>query len=571
MFGILFFLHFKVKDFFGKEYFMSILYNKANPNKLDVKKKFFEIHYQVQPEYDGFVFIYSKKRGNKLTQVRYCKTSELSKVIFKELTFGKSNYYITTNRFKDNNRNTSSLFGFSNIVVDLDVHLQVSERFHWAKEDFKLRESMIEKCAKVIQNELTLDGDIPCPNTIIYTGRGLQLWWALEPIHAKCKKMYQYVCEHILNRIEEIVKGTPSLECVRLDRPVTTRMAGVVRLPGSFNTATGRYGKIEILHDEQVSLPEFYQELWNKESACPVSNAFFCSHGKGDFVERARERFRMIIELIQYRQENGIQATEERRDLCLFVICNALLTAGFEKDDVMDQLLSVNQLFLNPMPEYQITSFMQTSMRKKGYFLKNETIINMLEISKTEQELFNFMPNKIRVATKEERKKKKEAKEERDSMIRKLCQEGFNKKQIAQQVGCSDATVRRVLKNSRMKTAQEKHLGKICRDIKKGLSVEEIVKKHGVSKTYVYNAAERMLKAEEKRNRQILEMRMLKAEQAEKQLEKAKTKKQWEKALAKVKKTNMQLEFAVARIMITGASYAPYSPPPDSINRQKCI
>ena len=71
-----------------------------------------------------------------------------------------------------------------NIVIDIDCH-----KYGISKKD---RDNEIEKCEVYLRELFDNSLELPSPNTIVKTGRGLQLWWAIKPLSAaKLKNIYK--------------------------------------------------------------------------------------------------------------------------------------------------------------------------------------------------------------------------------------------------------------------------------------------------------------------------------------------------------------------------------------------
>ena len=470
----------------------------ARPSKWDEMKRFLTTHYSVDPEYRGTVGIYTKRagvRGGKFSLVRFYHADEVWKAI-DELKFCKTNYYITANRFKDGKASMGSLFGFSNIVLDIDIH-----NGDWAAA-FCRRKPILESLEFFLLEGFRDDPEYPAPNTIVRTGRGIQLWWALEPIHAGCRNMYLYVAERLMDRAQEIIDGTPSLEGLcKVDRAATKRMAGLFRMPGTFNTKSGRRGTFDVMHEDRISLPDTYCEMWERYGKENLKPGWTRAKGRPDsFLPIAAARDDALHALVRLRREGGVEPGDELRDLTMFVLCSSWLSAGRDMEFVKGRLASLNNEFVQPMPEHEYLAYMSTAARKKGYLISNKWIISQLGITEEEQEAIGLHEPGMSLEQREERsKKRKESDAARDEQIVRLCREGFGKKEIAEQVGCSAQTVSRVLKKKKLLTSKEALHNKVIAALKRGTPIKKILKKYGVSKSTVYELAKAVCLAAQKR------------------------------------------------------------------------
>ena len=82
-------------------------------------------------------------------------------------------YYIMANTNCGVSRKAEGLFTLQNIVIDIDCHN--TEVSPWERDD------IFEKLSWRLAEEK--DTDIPSRTSIVWTGRGLQHWWALRPVH----------------------------------------------------------------------------------------------------------------------------------------------------------------------------------------------------------------------------------------------------------------------------------------------------------------------------------------------------------------------------------------------------
>lgn len=477
-------------------------------------KRFFEVHFAVDPEYCGYVSIWTKKSKQKkggFSLVWRCRADALG-TILDGLTFGRTNYYITANRFKNGSRTTGSLFGYSNIVVDIDIHKRKAENIDMDGLLMRLEYFMLDAFS---------GPDLPMPNTVVHTGRGIQLWWALDPVHSHCNKMYLYVAGRLMDRVEEVIDGTPSLKGMcKVDRAATKRIAGVFRLPGTFNSCAQKNGSFTIYHDKQIDLPDTYGEMWRKdteERGIPARKWWGWAkgdHRPDEFQPVATDRERYLSELVQLRKKDG--AEEEMRDLFLFVLVNSWLTAGVNEDVAVAKADNLNRQFLHPLPEKTYLAYLSTSLRKKGYFLSNAWILSALGITEEEREKIGMHKGgKTLAERKKEAKERREAKRARDEeAVRLTGDKHMDKKGIAAKLGCSPQTAARILKKMHVISPKEANRNKAIAALKRGTSITHVMEKYKLSKSTAYRLLKVIREATAKRKARAEEIIRQKQEKA---------------------------------------------------------
>ena len=107
-------------------------------------------------------------------------------------------YYITANSVSGVRRVTEDVFGLHNIVVDIDCHEE-------GARSMELLAAFIWRCGRDLWN---ID-ECPEPNSIVFSGRGVQLWWAIEPASAKIQYWYKRMQAWILDALQGVLDEYP--------------------------------------------------------------------------------------------------------------------------------------------------------------------------------------------------------------------------------------------------------------------------------------------------------------------------------------------------------------------------
>lgn len=447
-------------------------------NGIDKLYKFLEIHMGRDDGYYGYYPVYSRPICNgRLLNIRQIGFIDSQDSIRSIKTFGNlrqhMDYYIVANSFKSPKfRRAVNVHSLTNIVVDIDVHHA---------------RGGIKGCRDVIMQRLDAllylifvkkPIGLPCPNTVVHTGRGIQLWWTIKPLSAKkLKYIYKGIQEYLFTALEkEINSADPELkEYVLLDISASKKMSGLFRLPGTWNTRSKTYGDFWILHDNKLDAAKLYFALHPATGKPYIKykkkkkqgNPVFRKNNYGNHIDN------MIRGLIELRRSAG-EMEDGYRDLYCLIVLSAYLSNDTPEDEAWNRVVALNNSFKNPLPEKELRSYMSTAMRKK-YRYRNETIIGYLGIDDEEQKALGFYPANVhyyeeRQKARERGQKRRKMKEKRDIKIIELFAKGVLQEKIAELVGCAQSTVSKILKAAgitKKKTGIKKAVTILCQKAKK--------------------------------------------------------------------------------------------------------
>lgn len=415
-------------------------------------KKFIQMHFSPNEDIFSFINIGSKYTDRKIVIDKNGKITNRARGVYtchclknsniEQLDKTKSfrnffvsmspykDYYITANGFKNSRvRNTDSVFTLHNIVIDIDCH----------NPSISIKEmDMAISSFLYFFEDLYNVPDFPTPNTIVNTGRGIQIWWAINPLSYKLKDVYNAVRNDIIKKIEEMFKSVETLKILKLDKTASKNYCGYYRFPGSYNSKVGRQSSFSFYSEEYLDLLEYYKKIEN-----PIYEKIVNKKGLFNLdIYRENVLYRLIS--LRNHECNGY------RDLMALILCNAYLSCNRTEDEAKEAVLRLNQEFSVPMPENKLLSYMSSSFRKY-YKFTNKKIIEILDITDEEQKKLNFYSNETVKKAKEEKRKIKRS---RNQQIIILFLQGLTQIEIASLVGCSQPTVCRVIKkyNSTLKS-----------------------------------------------------------------------------------------------------------------------
>lgn len=441
----------------------------------------------IQATREGFLegdwsFLAQKTRGNCYF-TNPLRTSHLGYGCDRLRLANRCNVYITANAFSSNQGHKAQyLFAMHNLVADIDCHAgNISEA---------ARKRQIENLVHAVKHSYS-DYALLEPNFIVYTGRGVQFWWHHEGLSVRSNmwtwesvaRRIQVCLETILCDLgDDPVDGCSNL---KLDSQASFNPAGLYRLPGTVNQATG-----EAVHYETCSTHTYtLAELKEFRAEIPIVPKPFVPNTIKDTRTWGRQMLDKVVALRAYRDA---PVGEELRNNFCFVFHCLMRTAGYGKDYSRQQTSDFNDGFKQPLREGELRSSLSATAHK-DYRLSTKAIIRILEITPGEQKALGIGCNlkklqrqeRIEQAKKEKAKLEAEVvrqykaglptteisrglnisrtyiskivkeagvenpKAERDRQIIKLRQDGWMIAQIAEKVGCSDRTVFRVLENAK--------------------------------------------------------------------------------------------------------------------------
>lgn len=278
------------------------------------------------------------------------------------MTQRRKAYYVTANQISGVVRDGSALFALCNLVVDLDCHT----------------DTMTASPDEVWQL-LQRDGDYPEPTGVVWTGRGLQLWWHIEAVSVKCRKVYTEVQNGLENAIQAILDDYPHTAAGwTVDRATGATLVGWKRFPGSYNYRTGRYGDFEVLHTDTYTLTDLLEALGPLQA--PKAKAVYIETPL--MVQAAGEnRLQRLAAWAEGRQWSIIG--HRNTFLC---ICGSLLVAA-DPQNARKRLEDINAKLVPPMSAAEVITVFR-GCTKARYRWRNSTIAKRLGM--TDQEMADF-------------------------------------------------------------------------------------------------------------------------------------------------------------------------------------
>ena len=322
--------------------------------------------------------------------------------------------------------------------------------------------------------ELAEKEEIPKPTMISDSGRGLHVYWRIKNAPYGALNTWQELQDMLYYKLKKY----------GADRKATDG-ARVLRLPNTINSKNNAICRVLYIDDEieytMYDLREKYLSYNHKkiiaaakkENNKVITNSFFNSYSL--HIARAED----LITLCELRKYNVIGC----RNMILhcFTYWKGIYIRDLE--ELENQVKELNNNFIEPLKESEVRAIIRCipkaiekfiayeqgirtgekkrvtkGMRdKEGYWYKNETLIERLEITEEEQSKLKTIigtrikydrNNKRRTPRNEEGLTPREQqKKEKEKQIKDLINKGFNMNQVAKELGVNRSTISRSYKH----------------------------------------------------------------------------------------------------------------------------
>lgn len=370
---------------------------------------------------------------------------------------------------------SSDILAYRTIVLDFDGHDCTDQYGQKQEMPPEWTEQLCDDFAKILIRGCDENGEIIAPilpDSVVKTGRGLQLWFTFNPVMFPARKMVESVAKALCDIYKNVGKKfAPDLE---LDRASSLDLSGFKRMPGSFNSAakykiTKRNGKGNSLQTiEQMmsalSLPVYKKEdiaafrtkLKGKEHAVTTTDEVsskrltsICSNKSRKNNPAIKNRAYKFIKLFIKEAEGRC---ESDRNVFLFMAGTIALEAG---KNVVDFLKALNSSFTEPLSVREVEKTARSASSGK-YHYTTLRIANTLGF--TEDNLNKYdLSAKGRWITNEERAKaRRKKREKKKKIIIELLSDGLSITETARKANVCRKTVRDIRKEINTKLDEKR-------------------------------------------------------------------------------------------------------------------
>ena len=294
----------------------------------------------------------------------------------KDLDMRDENIYITLNTFYKPCRRLENIKELNTLFIDLDYY-----------KTGKTKDQVLMDLEKNYFNQ-----SIPIPNYVIDSGRGMYLIWIINAVPSKALPLWKAVQEYLYNQLKYFGADRQALDATR-----------ILRVPGSINskskTVVNILDEYEYIYDLREIQNGFLPELkpYEKKKGRP---------SKINYIYRERSlyygRIQDIIKLCELREYD----LKGHRELILFLYRYYLCSFTEDIEKALNDALELNSMFRKALSEREVIRATRSAERcyldkNKQYKYKNETLIELLEITEEEQKYM------IIIISKEEYKRRK--------------------------------------------------------------------------------------------------------------------------------------------------------------------
>lgn len=320
------------------------------------------------PEYKGLVTIVRRPKGTSTMEtVASVPAEEAGEWLSRMHVSANADYYITKAQFKAAQTwDTGELFALNAIWVDIDAHEKASNCPN------------PEDALSLLSQGLEIWTELPEPNIVVYSGRGFHLIWLIGQCAASLGFMASEISKHIGNAIQNLLTDLQIIG-YSVDSGYCSNIAGLTRIPGTFNTHANNYCTCEIRHSVRMSLVEEYKDLqfYSKKS---IATSEPCHRYMPTSAQAAGElRVNALLKLLELRTN-----WEGYRDYFLLILFSACQMAGYPKEEALRLVLKANTQLKPALSECEVQSLLSTAV-KKHYKMKNAYIITTLDLTADEQ------------------------------------------------------------------------------------------------------------------------------------------------------------------------------------------
>ena len=348
----------------------------------------------------------------------------------KETDLTGENIYITLNTFYKPCRRLECIKELNFVYIDLDYY-----KTKYTKEQ------VIMNLESNYFNKI-----IPATNYIIDSGRGLALLWNINKVPSQALPLWKAIQEYLYHQLKEFGADRQALDATR-----------ILRVPGSINskskTVVSIIDEYDYIYDLREIQKEYLPELKPKEKKKGRPK-------KVNYVYRERSLYYARIQDITKLCELREYDLRGHREIILFLYRYYLCSFTEDVQKALEDVLELNSMFIYPLKEKEVIRATRSAEKcyldkNKEYKYKNETLIDLLEITEYEETQMStiiskgeykrrdrvYQKNKYQRKLKSEGKiSEKEKLSQRRAKIKDLLAEGLKQKDICSQLNISKDT-----------------------------------------------------------------------------------------------------------------------------------
>ena len=307
--------------------------------------------------------------------------------------FDKEDVYISMSTFYKPMRRIENIKELTCNFIDLDTY---NTKFTKTQILMNLEENYFNR-------------SIPIPSLIIDSGRGLTLGWTIERVPYMALPLWKAIQEYLYSQLKDFGADRKALDATR-----------VLRVPGSINSKSGTRVKILEKYDYVYTLREIQREfLPDLDENRPNKKG---RPKKIVYVHRERSLYQgRILDLVKLCELRNYDV-KGQREIILFLYRYYLCYFYEDEQKALEDVLELNKEFIQPLSEKEVIRATGSAekvfkAKDKQYKYKNETLIELLEISDYEQ-------THMKIIIGKEEYKRRDREYQKNKYLEKLKSEG---------------------------------------------------------------------------------------------------------------------------------------------------
>lgn len=431
-------------------------FNNISTNRIGQAIKYLRLVHDID---DGFITLAVKEEQKEWQQYHY-KKEIIEDNIFKALGLDLDTY-MSVNSFYVPKRSSECVRCINSLYVDIDDHtnnkVNMDSVLYFLEEDFFNRE-------------------IPEPNLVIKTGRGLALYWILENLPKQGLPLWTLIQEQLYKKvkgIEDYIKDI-AVDSATLD------VSRVLRIPGSKNTKSNTLAKIYSYSNEKYRLDEIVQGYFPeleviKENKKKNKTKLTNSQKKiVYFYSVYNLHYSRLMDIVKLQQLREGKCKGQRELICfLYRYYNCLYVKDYEL--AAQNTLEFNNNFKEPLSYAEVLKATKRAeeayeewlknepvvkngriYKRGGYNYTNKKLIELLQITPWEQKQLQtiiskeekYKRNNIKRTPRNEKglTMREQSKAEKVQAVKHLYNQGYKQCEIAEQLGVAKSLVSMYLK-----------------------------------------------------------------------------------------------------------------------------
>lgn len=402
---------------------------------------------------DGYIQIFNIDKDKNI-KIYNTNINGLREIV--EEVKDKEDFFITPNTFYKPQRQVNNIRQFRALFIDID-NCEGDKHFI-AYKLFELAEKNI----------------IPSPTMIVDSGRGIHVYWRIKNAPYGALYTWQELQDYFYTQLKPLgadLRATDGARVLRLPNTINSRNKAKCRVMWQDDNL--EYSMYDLREEYLYDKYKKTIANINKTNRKIVQNAFFNSYS----LHIARSEDLETLVKLRNGKMNG------SRNMALH--CYAYWKGIYIRDidELTEMVEEFNNSFTKPLKDSEVRAVLRCIPKainkfldyeqgirsglnkrvtkgmkdKGGYWYKNETLIERLEITEQEQrelktiigttekyERNNQRRNKAR-RNEEGLTQRQQAKRERLNSILKLKKEGFNQSKIAEKLGITRQAVSKLL------------------------------------------------------------------------------------------------------------------------------